>query len=180
MSIHFFGFGTNRDHAMMAHMVGRQDISGKPGRITGYELGIILAKNFRTEVPKTSPITLSPRDLIVNSFGPDFEMYVSRPHPDGVIYGTIWDITPDEMKLVEEWEMVEYGAQENVTTTATTEGGEIVEVITQSFMRPPVPKFERVVTGSDYEPYIAPKAAMLKRADEVRLQYLELMKKIGK
>lgn len=167
--IKYFGFGTNRDIDMMAHIVGRKNISGEPGKLIGYELCILKGKQFRDIIPKTSPLNISPRTLIVNSWGPDFKMYVSRPNPDGVIYGTIWDITPEEFELVREWELVDYGAQEDARGMAINSRGEIIEVITQSFLNSPIPEIDKVVVGDDYNPYIASKEAMLKKADEVRL-----------
>lgn len=178
--IKYFGFGTNRDLDMMAHMIGRKDIVGELGRLLGYELCIQRGKQFRDEIPKTSPLKISPRTLIVRSWGPEFKMYVSRPNPDGIIYGTIWDITPEELELVREWEMVDYGAQEDAKGMAVNSSGEIIEVITQSFLSPPLPEIEQVITGDDYEPYIESKEAMLKKADEVRFQYVALKKKTSK
>lgn len=175
-TIKYFGFGTNRDHDMMAHMIGRDTIHGEPGQLFGYELCVLRGKQFRDIVPKTSPLTISPRAMIVESWGPDFAMYVSRPNPLGVIFGMIWDMSAEEFKLVREWEMVEYGAQEDAQGIAITASGEFVEVVTQSFLNPPIPEIERVVVGDDYEPYIALKDEMLQRADEVRMVYLKLQK----
>ena len=93
-TVQYFGFGTNRDLEMMAHMIGREDISGEPGKLVGYELCTLRGKQFRDEIPTTSPLDISPLTLVVDLMGPEFEMYVSRPNPDGVIYGTIWEITP--------------------------------------------------------------------------------------
>lgn len=176
--IKYFGHGTNKDKDMMVHMIGRKNILGEPGMLIGYELCIQKGRQFRDTIPKTSPINVSPRAIIINSWGPDFEMYVSRPNPNGVIYGTIWDITSEEFELVREWELVDYGAQEDAKGIAINSKGEPIEVITQSFLNPPIPEIDRVVTEKDYEPYIAPKEAMLKKADQVRLEYLELKRKL--
>ena len=43
----YFGFGTNRDLEMMAHMIGREDISGEPIKLVGYELCTLRGKQFR-------------------------------------------------------------------------------------------------------------------------------------
>ena len=110
--IKYFGCGTNRDLDMMAHMIGRKDIHGEPGKLFGYDLCVQRTMQFRDERPENSPIDISPRALILKVWGPDFEMYVSRPNPDGVISGIIWDITQEELELVREWELVDYGAQE--------------------------------------------------------------------
>jgi hypothetical protein len=42
-------------------------------------------------------------------------------------------------------------------------------------MKPPI-DIDRVIEGDDYPAYIAPKEAMLKRADEIREQYLQFKK----
>ncbi len=174
--LYYFGFGTNKDLAMMQHMIGRDDIEGRPGKLLGYEVCIQKTSQFRTEIPPKTPLKKSPRDLIIASWGPDFEMYVSRPNPNAVAHGTIWKITLEELELVREWEIVDYGAQEDGCGTAVNEKGESFKVITQSFMKEPY-EIDRVVVGSDYEPYIWSKEAMLKKADEVRLQYLDFKKK---
>lgn len=171
--VYYFGFGTNKDLDMMAHMIGRNDIKGEAGRLIGFDVCIQRADQFRTEIPETSPLPVAPKDLILNSWGPNFEMYVSRPNPEGVAYGTIWEITPEELELVREWELVDYGAQEDAWGIAFNSKGEVFQVITQSFMHPPA-DIDRVVEDSDYEAYIWSKEAMLKRADELRLQYLKL------
>ena len=172
--IKYFGFGTNRDKEMMEHMIGRQSIKGEPGRLLDFEFGIVGLDNFRNEIPKTSPIKLTPRQLVQNGFGDDFRMFVSRPKKGAVTYGTIWTITTFELDLVREWEMVEYGAQEDAKGIAVNEKGEQIEVITQSFLREPS-IIDEIITGSNYEDYIAPKEVMLKRADEVRQQYIKLL-----
>lgn len=175
--IAYFGFGTNRDIEMMEHMIGRKNIEGEHGKLQGYEITIQRTDQFRTEIPPNSPTPkLSAKDLIVRSWGPKFEMFTSRPNPGGVAYGTIWYITPEELELVREWEIVDYGCQEDAYGTAVTDDGRQVKVITQSFIKPA--EIDRVITGDDYEPYIWDKEAMLKRADELRQSYLEMKSKL--
>lgn len=171
--IAYFGFGTNRDLEMMQHMIGRQDIKGEHGRLIGYEITIQRADQFRTEIPPTSPNKkMTAKDLIMNGWGPKFEMFTSRPNPDGVAYGTIWYITPEELELVREWEIVDFGCQEDAYGTAITDDGKEVRVITQSFLKPA--EIDRVITGDNYESYIWDKEAMLKRADNIREDYLKM------
>ncbi|MFA6253042.1 MAG: hypothetical protein WCV69_02125 [Patescibacteria group bacterium] len=174
--IYYFGFGTNKDRDMMEHMVGRRGLIGEPGQLPGYEVCIQRTDQFRTEIPKNSPLPVAPKDLILKSWGPNFEMFVSRPNPEAVAYGTIWQLTPEELEYVREWEIVDYGAQEDAFGTAINEKGEKFKVITQSFMKPPA-EIDRVVHGPDYDPYIWDKQAMLDRADEIREQYSGLKKK---
>ena len=179
--IKYFGYGTNRDLAMMEHIIGRKDILGEPAKLPGYDVCIQKADQFRTKIPKNSPVPkYSPRDLIMKGWGPKFEMYVSRPNSKGIAYGTIWYITSFELELVREWEIVDYGCQEDAYGIAITKKGEKIPVITQSFLRPKTTPIDRVVKGDNYEPYIWPKKAMLKRADDIRENYLKIIRKIGK
>jgi len=178
-TIKYFGCGTNRDPEMMEHMIGRKNIKGESGKLFGFDLCIQKATQFRDEIPENSPADISPRDIILQVWGPDFEMYVSRPNPDAIISGTIWHITPDELELIREWELVDYGAQEEAKGIAINSKGETVEVITQSFLKSQ-PEIDRVVDSDNYEPYIASKKDMLRKADEVRFEYLDLKKKNNK
>jgi hypothetical protein len=175
--IKYFGFGTNRDLEMMIHMIGREEISGEPGKLFGYELCIQKGEQFRDVIPKSSPLTISPRAFILKTMGPGFKMYVSRPNPNGIIYGTIWDITPEEFEFVREWEMVEYGVQEDTKGIALNLQGEFIGIITQSFLNPPIPEIDQVIIDPNYEPYIASKETMLKEADLTRIDYLRLKNK---
>lgn len=177
IKINYFGFGTNRDLEMMAHIIGREKIEGEHAKLLGYEITIQKAEQFRTEISPNSPNpNLSPRDLIMKVWGPKFEMFTSRENPEGVAYGTIWHITPQEFELVREWEIVDFGCQEDACGVAETDDKRKVKVITQSFLKPA--KIDRIIKGDDYEPYIWDKAAMLKQADRVREEYLALKAKM--
>jgi hypothetical protein len=103
-------------------------------------------------------------------------MFVSRPNPRGIAYGTIWFITPKELELVRYWEIVDFGAQDDAYGFALGDDGELYEIITQSFVRPEPVDIDKVITGKDYEPYIHDKEAMLKRADDLREDYLNSKK----
>ncbi|MCL2869484.1 gamma-glutamylcyclotransferase [Candidatus Saccharibacteria bacterium] len=170
--IKYFGFGTNKDLAMMQHIVGRDGIKGVPGRLIGYEICIQKAKHMRTLIPPTSPAPKTPRELITNNWYADFPMFVSRPNPLGIAYGTIWYLTPDELDLVRNWEAVDFGVQDDAYGWALDDNGELHQIITQSFVRPEPVEIDQVIEGSDYEPYIEDKQAMLDKADLLRKEYL--------
>lgn len=170
--IKYFGFGTNKDRDMMEHMIGRKDILGETAKLPGYEVCTQLAKHFNTEIPQDSPIDRSAYHILVGSWGEEFEMYASIPKEDAIAYGTIWYITPLELELVREWEMVDYGAQEDAYGIAITKSGDKIPVITQSFIKQSY-TIHKTIEGPDYAAYVHDRAAMLKTADEVRLDYLK-------
>jgi len=167
----YFGFGTNKDFDMMAHMVGNFDLKGEPGKLLGYELCIQNLNQIRDIIPPDSPVKSSPQAMIRKSFGDSFDLYVSRPKEGAVIYGTIWDLTPRELELVREWELVDYGMQEDAKAMAVNSKGEIIQVITQSLLKEPR-DVDRIISEENYDAYVAPKEEMLKMADKVRADYL--------
>lgn len=170
--VKYFGFGSNKDLDMMVHIIGRENIVGESGQLIGYEVCTIVAKNIkREEIPPDSPLQISPKKIIINNWGPDFEMYYARANPASVAHGTIWDLFEEEMGLVREWELVDYGLQEEVNAMAMNKKGEIIQVETQALIKEPM-AVDKVVTEEDYEPYIAPKDRMLSFADKTRIDYL--------
>lgn len=178
--IKYFGFGTNKDLAMMQHIVGRDDLKGEPGKLLGYKVCIQKSRDMRSEIPETSPIKKPPRDIIVENWGPDFDMFVSIPDPNGVAYGTIWDLTPEEVELVKEWECVEYGLQDEVWGMAMDSSGNLIQVETQSLTRPSdKSKILKILEGPNYEPYVADKQRMLDIADKARAEYFQRTKDKG-
>jgi hypothetical protein len=174
--VKYFGYGTNKDLDMMVHMVGRNDLHGKPGKLLGYELCTQRLDQIRDSVPSQSPVRVSPRAIIHQTYGDTFDLYIARPKNEGIIYGTIWDLTTDEMELVKEWELVDYGMQEEVHAIAVDVKGAIISVETQAVMNPPA-EIDKNITGENYEPYIVLKSKMLEAADNSRIAFLQQREK---
>lgn len=176
MKINYFGYGTNCDKDMMAHIVGNSSLKGEKGKLLGFELCIQKLKHIRNIIPKSSPINKSPRELINKNFGDEFELYIARPKQDGEIVGTIWELSKEELELVKEWELVYIGMQEEVRAIAINSKGKLINVETQALMKPPA-EIDRVVKDKDYPAYIVSKEKMLKVADKSRKYILSLKKK---
>lgn len=173
--VKYFGYGSNSDKDMMAHMVGREDLKGKPGRLVGYQLCVQSLDQIRNVVPKNSPIKISPQQLIRQNYGDTFDLFIAVAKPDAVAYGTIWDLTLEEIDLVKEWELVEYGMQEEVQAMAMTFDEEIIQVETQAVVNPPA-EFYAVIEGNDYPRYVADREKMLSEADKSRMNYQKMLK----
>ncbi len=168
--IKYFGFGTNKDLDMMAHMVGNNNLKGVPGKLLGYELCIQDINQIRDEI--IHPFDRSPRAIIKAGFGENFKLYTSRQKVGAVTYGTIWDLTEEEFEKVKNWELVDFGMQEDVKALATDSNGNPVQVITQALLKDPK-EVESIVNEENYDPYIAPKEQMLKVADEVLESFIK-------
>lgn len=173
--IKYFGYGSNADKDMMIHMVGREDIKGELGRLIGYQLCVQSLDQIRDIVTPTSPIKDSPRKVIQKIFGDKFDLFITIAKPDAVAYGTIWELSPEEIDLVKNWELVDCGMQEEIKAMAMNENGELVQVETQAVIDPPA-DYYKVIEGDDYPRYIADKEKMLKTADQVRLDYQKMLK----
>lgn len=173
--VKYFGYGSNADRDMMKHMVGRDDIKGEPGRLIGYQLCVQSLDQIRDIVPPTSPIKDSPRTVIRRGFGDKFDLFIAVPKPDAVAYGTIWDLIPEEVDLVKNWELVDCGMQEEIQAMAMNSSGELIPVETQAVVDPPADYYV-VIEGNDYPRYIADKEKVLKTADGVRQDYLKMLK----
>jgi hypothetical protein len=176
MAIKYFGYGSNKDLDMMSHMVGNNELHGKPGKLLGYELCIQRIDQIRDIIPQDSPLDKSPRAVVREGFDENFELFVARPKKDSVIYGTIWDLTAEELNLVKEWELVDAGMQEEVQAIAIDDEGKTVGVETQAVIDPPA-EIDRLVIDEDYDPYIVSKGKMLEVADRSREFILSLNKK---
>ena len=173
--IKYFGYGSNSDKDMMVHMVGREDLKGEPGMLIGYQLCIQSLAQIRNIVPQNSPVKKSPQEMIRKTYGNTFDLFIAVPKPDAVVYGTIWDLTPEEIDLVKEWELVEYGMQEEVSAMAMTSDGQLMQVETQAVIDPPA-QYNKIIKDNDYPKYIADRDTMLKVADQCRIDYFKRLK----
>jgi hypothetical protein len=174
--VKYFGYGTNRDHDMMAAMIGRDNLVGESGKLLGYDLCIQKMEHIPDVVLTNAPVAISPK-TIVSQFGPEFELYIVRPNSNGITYGTIWDISPEEYDLVREWELLDFGMQQDLPPAeAVNEKGEKITVTTHGSLDPALP-IDRIVTGDNYEDYLIPKADILRVAVEARRQYFERIQK---
>lgn len=174
-TIKYFGYGSNADKDMMVHMVGREDLRGEQGKLIGYQLCIQSLDQIRNIILPTSPLKESPQQIIRKGFGDKFDLFIAVPKTDAVAYGTIWDLTPDEIDLVKNWELVDFGMQEEVQAMAMNSNGELIQVETQAVVDPPA-EYYAIIEDNDYPRYIADKELMLKTADEVRKDYLKMLK----
>ena len=135
----YFGYGTNRDRDMMVAMIGRDDLLGEPGKLLGYELCVQGLKDIPGTVVENAPALFSPREIVERALGSLFELYIIRPSPSNATCGTIWHLTIEDLNLVYEWELLEFGMQEKIMATAINSRGEEVHVETHGVLNPDAP-----------------------------------------
>jgi hypothetical protein len=171
-AVRYFGYGTNRDRDMMVAMIGRESLAGRPGRLRNYQLCIQTLNEIPEVVAETAPAPLSPRAIVEQALGSSFELYIVRPKSSEVTYGTIWDITQDELALVYEWELLDFGMQDEIRAVAIDLEGEAIHIHTHGLLTPDV-RVDRVVAGGDYSDYLIKKEDIIGISNRVRLEYLE-------
>ena len=174
--VNYFGYGSNRDLAMMAAMVGRKKISGVPAKMLGHILCIQSSKDISGKVLKTAPFPSSPRAIVTKCFDKNFELYITKPKAHAVTYGTLWKLTPQEVELVRDWELLDFGMQEDMKVMVVDNKGKMMHAYTHGSLSSRLP-INRIVEGDDYEDYLVPKKKILNVAVKSRQEYFDRLKK---
>lgn len=94
----YFGYGANQTPEMMEAIIGREP-AGQPAVLPGYELVI--------QQPGQIPAQV--REVLLKSWSVEevanFKTYAVRPADGTEVYGTLWEITQQERRHVDRWEM---------------------------------------------------------------------------
>lgn len=168
----YFGYGTNRDHDMMAAMIGRENLEGEEAVLPGYELVIQNLENISDTVLPTAPVPKSAREILGSALGKEARLYIIRSNPDAETYGTIWQLSELEYEMVRDWELLDFGMQEDLQAQARTKSGRTLQIQTHGSRDPNLPA-SVVIYGSDYEDYIVKKNLILETARRVNKEFRE-------
>lgn len=166
----YFGYGSNRDHDMMAAIIGRDNLSGIRGIIFNYELVIQNIEHIPDKILSTAPVAHSPRGIMKRSLGDKAKLYIIRPRHGAITYGTIWQITPEEYEMVRNWELLDFGMQEDMQVVAQTETGKKIMVQTHG-SNDPCLQMSKVIEGEGYQDYIVPKEKIFRTARRVNYEF---------
>jgi len=138
----YFGYGANREPRMMAAITGDQNLKGTPAVLEGYTLCI----QRLDQVPE------SPRQILRHSGQPEtFESYVAIRDKKGKIFGTVWELTPQQRELVRRWELVGDWQKEG-KGKATLKNGKKNDVVTEVLGEGQ--KIDREVRTESYNPWL--------------------------
>ncbi|TAH32885.1 gamma-glutamylcyclotransferase [Candidatus Saccharibacteria bacterium] len=172
----YFGYGANRDAAMIARVLGKaeSELVGYPGVLDGYELAIQRLDQVPDSVSPTAPVRISPRNLLQESWSSDFRSYGIRRNPASKVAGTVWELTPDERERIRDWELIDFGWYEDCEGTATMADGREVRVTTERLGD--TQPIERIVDGMQYETWLCDPAKMERAAQKARREYDERMR----
>ena len=150
------------DEEIMAAIFGRKNIRHENATMNGYELCIQTAKNIIDKVLPTCDLLQSPREILTQKRGPNFELYTIRPNPNKYIRGVVWYVSNEEYEHLRKYELVDCGMSEDIVTKAVTDEGKtlkvstygldkntnnITKVVNEDYKRPEIPKKQKMKTA---------------------------------
>lgn len=152
----YFGYGANSHPDMMAAIIGRKP-KGTPFVLDDYELCIQEWPDIPQDI----------RDTIEYFWDENFKTYCIRPKEGSRVSGMLWEITPEEHRLVAEWELHGrwYDAYDLVHFGA--DGAIDIKI---EFMRRG--EITRVVDGEKYDIFLNSPETMFRAAEEDREKFL--------
>lgn len=165
-------YGSSCDTEMMKSITGNAKLISRSAILQDVELCVQRLDQIPDTVTHKAPIKISPKALMTASWGENsgFETYVIRPAKGKSVLGCIFELTDKEMSLVEEWELVNIGWHKTVDLSAILDDGTRVIVSTQSLSDQA--SVDRIVDGMNYSHYLNDRNAMLKKANQVRREFL--------
>jgi hypothetical protein len=169
--IMYFGYGANRDLKAMETTVGSDKLVGRPAVLKGYSLCVQRMDQVPDTIFETSPVPISPRALLKETWPDDFESYTIKPDPQGEVSGMVWELTPEEMAFVEDLEMYALGWFIGIKAEATMKDGTRIPVQTEGLREGQ--EVDRVVDGINYETWVHDRELHMKSTIKARAEYLE-------
>jgi hypothetical protein len=160
--INFFSYVKGDDEDLMAAIFGRQKICHENAILQGYELCIQTAKDIIDEILSTCTLSKSPRQILTEKRGSNFELYTIRPNPNKNLNGVIWYVSEQEYECLREYELIDCGMSEDIVAKAITDKGEtiiistygldkninnITKVVGENYKRPEITKKEKIDTA---------------------------------
>lgn len=167
----YFGYGANSQKEMMASITGNQNLKGLPARLKDMSLYVQRFDQVPDNISPASPIPISPRQLLAESWNDKFMTYMIKPKEGSIVKGTIWELSPKERDLVREWELIDFGWYKDLQGKALTEDGIEVKIETEGWRGGQ--EVDREVDGENYPPFLNELEDFQKVAEKARREYFE-------
>lgn len=171
----YFGYGANSQREMMEAITGNENLVGQSGVLRGFKLCIQRMSQVPDSVFPNSPVAVSPKQILKESWPDNFETYIIKPGEEtDEVAGTVWELTPLERELVRDWELVDFGWYKDIKGKALTTDGKEVDIQTEGFREGQ--EVDREINGKDYEPFLNRVEDFQRVAEKARKEYLERIK----
>lgn len=172
--VKYFSYVVNENIEMLQALFGRKNLLYEDAILQGYELCIQTVNDVSNKIPSSSPLKKSPREIMKDFFGANYELYVIRANSQKKVSGKIWYVSPEEYEYLREWEMIEYGMSEDIVARAINDDGDSMTVSTYGLVKNP--KNISKVVDAGYQRMEAPSKKKLERIRRVRREFIERMK----
>lgn len=177
-TIKFFSYVVRENVEGIRALLGRRKLLYEDAVISGYELCTQDVGQVRDDVPAYSPIDISTRQLLLKTYKPDYELYTIRAKPGSVVPGKVWYISLEEFEYWREYELLDYGLSQDITTHATLENGDIITVQTYGLVEHPE-NISKVIDPSYIRESI-PTKRKLAHKRQIRLNYIAMKSQANK
>ncbi len=168
----YFGYGANSQREMMEAITGSKNLVGQPGVLRGFKLCIQKMSQVPDSVFPNSPVAVSPKQILKESWSDNFETYIIKPGEEtDEVVGTVWKLTPLERELVRDWELVDFGWYKDIKAKALTTDEEEVDIQTEGFREGQ--EIDREVEGKNYKPFLNTLEDFQRVAEKARKEYFE-------
>lgn len=121
----FFGYGPAASLTIMRALTGNPNLTGREAVLKGYKLGLQRldqVPNTRTIAPK------SPQEILRESWSDGSCFLVAIPDKEGKVAGMVWELTPDEAALFEDFELIDLNWYKKGEGKAITSDGQELAV----------------------------------------------------
>jgi len=170
-AIYYFGYGANSRREIMEAITANENLVGMPANLKGFVLCVQRLDQVPDSVFPTSPVQISPRQLLKESWPDSFESYIIRPaNEEDEVAGMVWVLTSEEREFVRDWELIDLGWYEDLKAKAVLEDGQKIAVETEGLREEQ--EVDREVDGKQYSPFLNPLEDFQRVAVKAREEYL--------
>ena len=148
----YFSYGANSRKEMMEAITGNKNLVGKLAILKGFALCVQRLDQVPDAVLSSSPVSLSPKKILEESWSDKFRTYMIKPKENSEVEGMVWELTPQERELVRDWELIDLGWYKDMRVKIITEEGKEIEVETEGFREGQ--EVDREVNGRNYKPFL--------------------------
>jgi hypothetical protein len=161
--IPYFAYGTPRAPEMIKAVIGREP-DGEEGTVHDYELAVQRPAEIPEAVKKILAKSWSPEEV------ENFHSYTIRRKIGAEVMGIVWELTPDERKIIDDWELNDGLWYRKATVDVVTPSRGIVTATTEMIDDPSFIAAKDLYPG--FSPYTMPKERILEVANKLRVDFL--------
>lgn len=167
----YFGYGANRDPRILSVVLGRKesDFIGTPAIIKGYKLVVQKLNDIPDTIIPTSPVKISPRELLEQSWDDKFNSYIIKQDAKSAVSGILWEITEEERERIKDWELVDFGWPEECQVLASDNLGNLFMASTERMISDQ--DYDHEVDGINYDTWLNPFEKSEKVAIKAKREY---------